>query len=57
MAGTLLGRIGDDGPIFVVGRKYEGASTIEGKLFLRIVPLQGSGGTTGKYEVKISTGE
>jgi hypothetical protein len=57
MPGTLVGKIGEDGPVFVVARKYEGSSSIEGKLYLRIVALQGSGGSTGNYQVKITNGE
>lgn len=57
MPGTLVGKIGDDGALFIVGRKYEGSSPAEGKLYLRIIPLQGSGGSTGNYQVKITAGE
>jgi hypothetical protein len=56
MPGTLLGRIGEDGAIFIVGKRYEGAAPQEGKLYLRIVPIQGSGGATGNYQVKVSSG-
>jgi hypothetical protein len=54
--GMLLGRIGDDGPVFIVSKKYEGSPTQEGKLYLRIVPIQNSGGSTGSYQVKIASG-
>jgi hypothetical protein len=57
MPGTLVGKIGEDGAVFVIGRKYEGTSSTEGKLYLRIIPLNGSGGSTGNYQVKISAGE
>lgn len=54
--GMLIGRIGEDGPVFIVSKKYEGSPTQEGKLYLRIVPVQGSGGSTGTYQVKIASG-
>lgn len=57
MPGTLVGKIGEDGAVFVVGRKYEGSSSAEGKLYLRIIPLQGSGGSTGNYQVKVTAGD
>jgi hypothetical protein len=55
-AGTLLGRVGEDGPVFVVGQHYEGRSGKGGKLFLHIVPLMGGNGSTGAYQVKVSSG-
>jgi hypothetical protein len=54
--GMLLGRIGEEGPVFIVSKKYEGTSVHEGKLYLRIVPIQNSGGSTGNYQVKITSG-
>jgi hypothetical protein len=55
-AGTLLGRVGEDGPVFVVGQHYEGHSGKGGKLYLQIVPLAGGNGSTGAYQVKVSSG-
>jgi hypothetical protein len=55
-AGTLLGRIGEDGPVFVVGQHYEGRSGKGGKLYLYVVPLAGGNGSTGAYQVKVSSG-
>jgi hypothetical protein len=52
-----IGRIGEDGgEIIMIGRKFEKVPTIEGKLYLRIAPLPGSGGSTGSYSVNVSTG-
>jgi len=52
--GTLLGRIGEDGPIFMVGDRYDGSSDREGKLFLQIVPSPWNpGGSMGSYNAKI----
>jgi hypothetical protein len=55
-AGTLLGRVGEEGAVFVVGQHYEGHSAKGGRLFLRIVPLSGGNGSTGSYQVKVRTG-
>jgi hypothetical protein len=55
-AGTLLGRVGEDGPVFVVGQRYEGRPAKGGKLHLYIVPLAGGNGSTGAYQVKVSAG-
>jgi hypothetical protein len=55
-AGTLLGRLGEDGPVFVVGQQFQGPSSRGGKLYLRIVPLAGGNGSTGAYQVKVSSG-
>jgi hypothetical protein len=55
-AGTLLGRIGEDGPVFVVGQRFEGPSGKGGRLYLRIVPVNGAGAPSGSYRVKVSAG-
>jgi hypothetical protein len=55
-AGTLLGRIGEDGPVFVVGQQYQGRSGKGGRLYLYVVPLAGGNGSTGAYRVKVSSG-
>jgi len=55
-AGALLGRIGEYGKVFVVGSRYEGAATDEGKLFLRIVPSPYNGESSGTYDVRVTTG-
>lgn len=56
LPGMLLGRVGEDGPVFVVSKKYDGTPNLEGKLYLRIVPIPNSGGATGNYQVKITSG-
>jgi hypothetical protein len=55
-AGALLGRVGEDGQVFVVGQRYEGRSTRGGKLYLRIVPLAGGAAPSGTYQVKVNSG-
>ncbi|HZY90217.1 MAG TPA: Hint domain-containing protein [Gemmataceae bacterium] len=55
-AGTLLGRLGEDGPVFVVGQQFQGPSGRGGKLYLRVVPLANGTGPAGAYQVKVSSG-
>jgi hypothetical protein len=55
-AGTLLGRIGEEGEVFIIGPRYESRSAKGGRLYVRIVPLAGGNGSTGSYQVKVSTG-
>lgn len=54
--GQLLGKIGENGQVFIIGPNYSGTPTQEGKLYLHIWPFQGGGGATGSYTVKISAG-
>jgi hypothetical protein len=55
MAGTLLGRVGVNGKVFVIGDSYDGVPTQEGKLFLHIVPSPWNNASTGTYRVRIRT--
>jgi hypothetical protein len=52
--GMLLGKIGDDGEIFVVGERYEGTPEHEGKLMLHIGPSQWNVPSAGNYDIKVS---
>jgi hypothetical protein len=52
--GALMGRIGDNGPPFVIGENYEGTPAREGKLYLQIVPSPYNAESTGGYQVKIN---
>ena len=54
--GMLLGRIGEYGKIFVIGSRFEGAATEEGKLYLRIVPSPYNSESSGTYEVRVTSG-
>lgn len=54
--GALLGRIGENGTIFVIGSRYEGNATEEGKLYLRIAPSTAGSESAGTYDVRITTG-
>jgi hypothetical protein len=56
LPGSLLGRIGEQGRVFVVGTRYEGTASEEGKLYLRIVPNSASPGSSGSYDVRVSLG-
>lgn len=55
--GMLLGKIGDDGEIFIVGERFEGTPETEGKLLLHIGPSQWNQGSAGNYEVKVARKE
>jgi hypothetical protein len=55
MAGTLLGRIGDNGKVFVIGERYDGVAANEGKLYLQIVPSPWNNASSGSYRVRIHT--
>src|SRR5262249_34606278 len=56
LPGTLIGRIGENGRIFVVGSKFSGAISEEGRLFLRIVPSPWGNESTGTYDVRVNVG-
>jgi len=55
MAGTLLGRIGANGKIFVIADRYEGVPDQEGKVYLHIVPSPWNNASSGSYKVRIRT--
>jgi hypothetical protein len=52
--GTLIGKIGENGEVFVVGQRLEKSFSQEGKLFLRIVAFPNSNGAGGAYTVKVT---
>jgi hypothetical protein len=54
--GALLGRIGDNGAIFVIGERFENSPKQEGKLFVQIAPSPYSDNCSGSYKLKISGG-
>lgn len=53
--GALIGRIGEQGQPFVIGSRYEGSATEEGRLYLRIYPAS-EGELSGSYSVRLSIG-
>ena len=58
--GALLGRIGENGPTFLIGESYRGVSKREGKLYLQISPSpyaqNGPSPVSGAYKVTITGG-
>jgi hypothetical protein len=52
--GTLFGKIGEDGDIFIIGDRCERTPERDGKLFLHIGPSPYNGQSEGSYQVKIS---
>lgn len=56
LCGMLLGKIGADGPTFVVGSRHTLVPTREGKLYLRIVTLESSNNirAEGSFQVRVS---
>jgi len=55
LAGALVGRIGENGKAFLIGERYEGNTTEEGKLYLLIVPSPWNNASSGQYRVRIQT--
>ena len=56
-AGSLIGKIGENGTPFLVGEKYDGKAGTSGKLYLHIIPSHWGGPSAGSYEVKLTSGE
>jgi hypothetical protein len=52
--GMLLGKIGEDGEIFIVGERYDGMPETEGTLFLHIGPSQWNAQSAGQFDVKVA---
>jgi hypothetical protein len=55
LPGALLGRIGENGDIFLIGARFEGIPESEGKLYLHINPTQFDTASSGTYQVRIVT--
>jgi len=55
LAGALVGKVGETGRVFLVGERYEGNATEEGKLYLQIIPSPWNNASTGTFRVRIST--
>jgi hypothetical protein len=54
-AGALIGKVGESGRTFLIGERYDGAVTEEGKLFLQIVGSPWNNASLGSYRVRIQT--
>lgn len=52
--GALIGKIGEDGQMFLIGERYEGTPDQQGKLFLHIGPSPWNNQQSGSYDVKIA---
>jgi hypothetical protein len=57
LAGVLLGKIGQDGPTFIVGSRHTLTPTRAGKLYFRIVTLEPGNNlrAEGSYQVRIAS--
>jgi len=55
LAGALIGRVGENGRTFLIGERYEGISSEEGRLFLHIVPSPWNNASGGSYRVRVQT--
>jgi hypothetical protein len=55
MAGSLIGRIGENGKPFLIGERFEAPVGDEGRLFLHIVPSPWNCPSVGSYHVRIHT--
>jgi hypothetical protein len=55
MAGSLIGRIGENGKAFLIGERFETSVGDEGKLFLHIVPSPWNSPSVGGFNVRIHT--
>jgi len=53
LAGALVGRIGENGKTFLIGERYDGTISDEGKLYLQIVPSPWNNASTGSYRVRV----
>ena len=54
-AGALIGKVGDTGRTFLIGERYDGAVTEEGKLYLQIIGSPWNNASLGSYRVRIQT--
>jgi hypothetical protein len=54
--GALVGRVGEDGQMFVIGDRYSGRPARSGKLYLHIGPSPWNNASTGTYRVRIANG-
>jgi len=53
MAGALVAKVGD-GKAFLIGERFEGAPSEEGKVYLQIVPSPWNNASAGSYRVRIA---
>lgn len=53
MAGALVGRVGENGRVFLIGERYEGNPSEEGKIYLHIIPSPWNNASGGSFRVRI----
>ena len=56
-AGQLMGRVGPNGPVFVIGENYKGRVAGTGKLFLRMSQSPWNNDPTGSFKVRINVAD
>jgi hypothetical protein len=58
MPGTLIGKIGETGPVFTIGERYQALAAPMGKLYLQVVPVGFNNGQqpSGSYKVTVKSG-
>lgn len=56
LPGTLLGRIGEKGDVFIIGKRYEGKANAAGKLQVHVVPPASEQAPIGAFRLRINTG-
>jgi hypothetical protein len=56
-AGSLVGKVGQNGTPFLIGDRYDGKAAASGKLYLHIIPSHWGNPSSGTYEVKVSASE
>jgi hypothetical protein len=54
--GGLVGRIGEKGPVFGVGSRFDGRVAVEGKLYLQVISVPNGSEPSGSFQVKIAAG-
>ena len=53
-AGSLLGKVGESGEVFLIGEKYNGTPKGSGKLYLRLAPSPWPNQAQGTFKVTIT---
>jgi hypothetical protein len=56
LCGTLLGRIGERGDLFLIGRQFQGRTTQAGKLYVQVVPAPGNNKPMGEFLINATAG-
>lgn len=54
-AGALVARVGENGKAFLVGERFEGTPSDEGRLYFHVVPSPWNNASSGSYRVRVAT--